>query len=652
MSLTPSRTSGQIVGLPNTTPLFRKLPPPQPTRSFPVLTHQRRNDRLQCTSINQSGSPINETSKGDSKVTKINKRTGPFIKINLDFYSVLKARMFNSTEILQRSFDNLVKFVPDKRYSKETLEGRQVILQKAADTMLDSDKRREYDQKLAENKVPSISVQDKHFSGALLLLHESSEIEQIIELGTQWLNKNGVSESSRDIALTMAKAYCDLAGITLDSGDGIALCCEELDTALELLKICNVAPDLQSEITQTLMELRPQYILELLALVDDDPEVLDQREEGINQLKDLLWEVDPQGVLSPGLEDRQGFLEKARTHLTAAQQIEVFESCPKEVEVVPQEELYDSAMAYVAEGYRRKWPQHIQKAERVLKQIQIDSIRSDFKSTDVSVELALCALLLGHTERSMLTLGLTPGSPRVPDPEIIAFVKSHSDSEDDLLPGVCALAEVWLKDTIIPKYKEINTMTSSLGEWFQSPTVSVYLRVLEQGKEMSLNSAIEFSSSLVKVITSVLTKALQGVKKTIKKPLNIIQDDSESVGRLKFTKIDKTRISQSEMSDDWWNESEEKVKRIQEDEVGEDSFFKSFWKPFLFTSMIVFLAGIGRFMIIDSDLKLKPNITTNLTKIIQDIKVNKKSLNFLTCFSRILISVKYKELLMLRRLKR
>lgn len=641
MSLTPSRTTGQILGLLNTTPLFRKLAP-QPIRVFPVLSHHRRDDRLQCTSINQSGSPINDASTEDSKVSKMNKRTGPFIKISLDFYSMLKARKVNSAEILKRNFDNLVKFVPDKRYSKETLEGRQAILQKAADTMLDSDKRREYDQKLTNNKVPSISIPDKHFSGALLLLHESSEIEQIIELGTQWLNKNGVSESSRDIALTMAKAYCDLAGITLDSGDGIALCCEELDTAFELLKICNVASDLQNEISQTLKELRPQYILEQLALVDDDLEVLDRREEGLSQLKDLLWEVDPQGGLSPGLEDRQGFLEKARTHLTAAQQIEVFESCPKDL-VVPPEELYDSAMAYVAEGYRRKWPQHIQKAERVLKQIQIDSIRNEFEATDVSVELALCALLLGHTDRSMMTLGLTPGSIRVPDPEIIAFVKSHSDSEDDLLPGVCALAEVWLKDTIIPKYKEINTMTSSLGEWFQSPTVAVYLRVLEQGKEMSLNSAMEFSSSLAKAITSILTKALQGVKNTIKKPFDGIQDDSESVGRLKFTKIDKTRMSQSEMSEDWWNESEERVKRIEDDEDEEDLFFKRFWKPFLFTSVFVFLAGIGRFMIIDSDFKIKPNITTNLTKTIQNIKVNTQIFNFLTCFSLILTSLQYKE---------
>ena len=91
--------------------------------------------------------------------------------------------------------------------------------------------------------------------------------------------------------------------------------------------------------------------------------------------------------------------------------------------------------------------------------------------------MGLCSLLLGETERAMMDLGLRPGSNKPPDKDVVAFVKENSPSEDDLLPGLCALAEVWLKETILPNYKEINMMTSSLGEWFQSPRVSVYLKV-------------------------------------------------------------------------------------------------------------------------------------------------------------------------------
>lgn len=98
--------------------------------------------------------------------------------------------------------------------------------------------------------------------------------------------------------------------------------------------------------------------------------------------------------------------------------------------------------------------------------------------SDVTVEMGLCSLLLGETDRALLHLGLKPGATKPPDPDVIAFVTENSPVENDLLPGLCALAEVWLKETILPNYKEINIMTSSLGEWFQSPRVSVYLRVI------------------------------------------------------------------------------------------------------------------------------------------------------------------------------
>jgi len=144
---------------------------------------------------------------------------------------------------------------------------------------------------------------------------------------------------------------------------------------------------------------------------------------------------------------------------------------------MPMDEMYDSAMAYIAEGYRSKWPQLIVKAEKVLQRVQVGSYTGVEGGTDVSVEIGLCSLLLGETDRAMLALGLNANSNKVPDRDVLAFVKQNSLTEDDFLPGLCALAEVWLKETILPNYKEINLMTSSLGEWFQSPRVSVYLRV-------------------------------------------------------------------------------------------------------------------------------------------------------------------------------
>jgi len=154
----------------------------------------------------------------------------------------------------------------------------------------------------------------------MALLQEAGETAQVVELGTRWLNNSAGSSSCRDVALAVAKAYCDLASITLSSGEGISFCCEELEAALDLLRACDVGPDLQMDISGALQELAPQYILEQLAL-PAEPEYAARRERGMVLLKQMIWDVDEEGNLSPGLEDRQGFLSRAREHLTAQQQV-------------------------------------------------------------------------------------------------------------------------------------------------------------------------------------------------------------------------------------------------------------------------------------------------------------------------------------------
>lgn len=688
MYLSSAKRPGQIRGvgiITITTTTSRLLPlkklNQQSTPSLPGGT--RRDERVYCAAVSKSGAPVrpvrNKKTPSENGVLPLSMPDSSdpsySVKIALDYYSVLKARRVNTSELLKRSYEDLLKQVPDSRYSKDSLNGRVAILRQAADTMLDSDKRRDYDQNLANNEIPTILVNSKHFSGALLLLQESGEMAQVVELGTKWLNQNGASLASKDVALSVAKAYCDLASITLGSGEGIAMCCEELEAALDLLCACDVAPDLQLDISNALKELGPQYILEQLSLPADDPEFAERRERGLNQLKLLLWEVDESGTLSPALPDRQGFLNRARSHLTAAQQIDVFESGSKELlTAIPSEELYDSAMAYVAEGYRKKWPKHIQSAERVLKQIQLDSLTSDFGGTDVSIELALCALLLGHTDRTMMTLGLKAGSPKVPDKDVLAFVKEHSPSEEDLLPGVCALAEVWLKDTIIPNYKEINAMTSSLGEWFQSPSVSYYLRFIEQGKELSLDSAVKLSSSMAKGLKSAVSKAVEGVKTIFMKPMMVMDSEPESVGRLKLPKVDISRLSQNSteetshlhyrppeledlpeespeklngdsmndssddglVGEDWWSGSLEPME-ISNPETSKNGFFESVWKPLAFTSVFLLVAGVGRLIFVNSNFEFQSTVTSNFNKVVKDVKVNYKKSVYLIYFRDIWI---------------
>ncbi|GMH44775.1 hypothetical protein BSKO_12727 [Bryopsis sp. KO-2023] len=433
----------------------------------------------------------------------------------LDYYRVLKARRINSQEILRRNYQNLSQNPPKVGYSEPTLRSRAMILKLASDCLLESEMRREYDQRIASGVAHTIEVRVSDFPGALALLQECGEMAKVVEYGSQWLTSNTSNPASRDVGLTMALAYCDLASETLSEGEGVARCCEELETAVELLSHFDVADHLLTDIQGTLKELRPQYTLEQLAL-PAEPANAEKKARALAQLKALVWEVDPDVGLSPFLDDREGFLQQARPHLSAVQQIELYECAPRGV-AIPLGEVYDAALAYVAEGYRAKWPQHIFKASKALQKIQVAAMSGDgMEAMDVSVEMGLCALMMGETDRAMNYLGLADNANKLPEESVLLFVKENSPSEDDLLPGVCALAERWLKETIIPNYKEMTVMQSSLGEWFQSKKVSVYLQVLERGKELNLLSAtsatMKLSSSVAKGITSAVSRSVSGIK--------------------------------------------------------------------------------------------------------------------------------------------
>ena len=50
-------------------------------------------------------------------------------------------------------------------------------------------------------------------------------------------------------------------------------------------------------------------------------------------------------------------------------------------------------------------------------------------------------------------------------------------SGDDLLPGLCALAQQWLTDVALPGFRDSPAHSGSLTEWFDDRGVAMYLQV-------------------------------------------------------------------------------------------------------------------------------------------------------------------------------
>lgn len=201
--------------------------------------------------------------------------------------------------------------------------------------------------------------------GALCLLHEVREAEVVLQAGQALLaqHENLPNTLNRDVVLAMALSYVELSREAMaESPPSVVKSCSLLESALKILRVgsqclglrddyvimCKLsvliiyllhyfdisngmfmqevsgralALDLQEQIERTLDELAGRCILELLAL-PLDKEYEHQREQGLQGLRALLWNVDADGHSPPvGGLTREELMKEAFSLMTAAEQV-------------------------------------------------------------------------------------------------------------------------------------------------------------------------------------------------------------------------------------------------------------------------------------------------------------------------------------------
>lgn len=432
--------------------------------------------------------------------------------VPLDYYRILGLPIQATAEQLQQAHRDRSRQFPRREYSDVAINSRKQLIDEAYAVLSDTEERQIYDGSFlakayeidsgqpAESQqsvsrvesttteldphIPSIEIEPEQLVGALLILLELGEYELVLKLALPYLGANNISLKQGlfgdpqlivpDIVLTVALACLELGREQWQQSQ-YQKAATSLETGQELLLREELFPNVRGEIQADLYKLRPYRVLELLALPES--KVKDRR-LGLQLLRDMLEErqgIDGNGDDRSGLtvDDFLRFIQQLRSHLTAAEQQELFEAEARRPSAVA---TYLAVYALVARGFADRQPSLIRRAKLMLTHLG--------RRQDVHLEQAVCALLLGQTEEASQALELTQ------EHKLLEFIRENSQDSPDLLPGLCLYGERWLQSEVFPYFRDLVQAEASLKDYFADPECQAYLESLPESSGEEANQWI------------------------------------------------------------------------------------------------------------------------------------------------------------------
>lgn len=422
------------------------------------------------------------------------------VRIPLDYYRILGLSIQATDTQLSQAYHDRALQLPRREYSNGAITARKKLLDQAYDVLSNEKERRVYDEDFLAKSyeqtgkprvdlplqqggvseelnldahTPWIEIEPEQFVGALLILQELGEYEQVIKLAQPYLDNRSIINVDKgrfgdpqmvraDIVLTIALSYLELGREQWQQGQ-YEIAASSGQKGKELLLKEGLFPSVGGELQTDLYKLRPYRILELLSLNENQ---IPQRQKGMLLLKEMLQErngIDGTGDDHSGLsiDDFLRFIQQLRSYLTSVEQQELFESEARRPSAVA---TYLAVYAFLAGGFAKKQPALISKAKDLLKRL--------VQRQDVYLELAVCCLLLGLTEEASKALAHSQ------EQETLAFIYEYSDDAPDLLPGLCLYGERWLQTEVFSHFRDLVGVELSLTEYFADEQVQKYLENL------------------------------------------------------------------------------------------------------------------------------------------------------------------------------
>lgn len=392
------------------------------------------------------------------------------MRIQLDYYRILGLTPQAKVEHINQAHSDRIKSLPRREYADKAISARQKLLDVAHNVLADSSQRQVYDAQIlpgliksTDNQAFFIEIDKRDFSGALLILYELGEYDQIISL-----SEDAPNPSDPDFILSIALAHLELGREHWNQGKYEAAS-KNFNNSISILeKKSGLFLEIEEELQRNIWQLRPYRILELMSSGSTNA--------GLALLQELLDRrrgIDGRGDDRSGLNiDRfLQFILELRIYMTSAEQEQLFE---REALRPSQVASYLAVYALIAKGVSQNQPQLIDRAKSLLERIS--------SSQNLYLEEAICALLLGQVSEATRILEMSN------EVEKVAVIHKLSEPERDLFKGLYRYTQTWLATEIYPNFKDLSAQSVDLEAYFNDRHVQTYINELP-------NTSPLFSSS-------------------------------------------------------------------------------------------------------------------------------------------------------------
>ncbi len=383
------------------------------------------------------------------------------MQIQLDYYRVLGLTPQAQIGQIKQAHGDRVRSLPRREYSEKAILARQKLLDVAYTVLADRARREVYDAQIMPELIKSqdvqaffIEIDELDLSGALLILSELGEYDQIISLSKAISLPNLDSDSMLSIVL----AYLEI-GRELWSQGKYEAASQKLDSGMEITDKSHAKllqfPEIRQELQANGWQLQPYRVLELMSsgMTTEGTTLL-------KQLLDLRQGIDGKGEDHSGLDIDKflQFILELRVYMTSSEQIEFFSKEATRPSLVAS---YLSFSALIAKGIFYCEPDLIFQARTLLVKIGA--------AQNVCLDEAICTLLLGQLTEAVEILN------RSNETDKIAAIYQMSEPEDDLAKGLYCYTQTWLNTEICPNFKDLIGQTLNLETYFGDQNVQAYI---------------------------------------------------------------------------------------------------------------------------------------------------------------------------------